>query len=231
MRTQGSGVTTRAPATWKQWVDAYTNLYSPPNRVAILARAIAELKFKDHHTVDSYALEVSKAHSRFYAEAARVTPHGREDPISFAREVSQTAAFEAGLPPHIRLEIIREDPTHSFQVARARAKKHETNYLRETTTQISEPAHVSSASDQTTSQLAETVADQGQQIERLLNDKRWAGADRGRSRKRSSYPGDRNGPSPNPTEIGKRSRSESGSRKQSNKQTGKKDRCTYKPCR
>ncbi|CAM9820956.1 unnamed protein product, partial [Sphacelaria rigidula] len=98
--------------------------------------------------------------SRFYAEAARVTPHGR-DPVSFAREASQTAAFEAGLPPHIRVEIVREDPTHSFQVARARAKKHETNNLRGTQPEISNPSptHVSSFAMHNSSQLAETVAD------------------------------------------------------------------------
>ena len=109
-------------------MDAYTNLYSPPNRIAILARAISELEYKEGQIIDSYALEVAKAHSRVYAEAARVTPRGR-DPVSFARKISKTATFEAGLPPHMRGETIREDATHSFQIARARAKKHEPNTL------------------------------------------------------------------------------------------------------
>lgn len=44
LRAQGGEVTSRAPASWDEWVDAYTNLYSPPNRIAILARATAEPK-------------------------------------------------------------------------------------------------------------------------------------------------------------------------------------------
>lgn len=107
LRAQGGKVTTRAPATEDRWVNAHTSLYSPPNHIAILARAIAP-KYKDQHTVDSYALEVFKTHSRFYTEATQVTPHDG-DPLSFAREVSQTAAFEAGLPPHIRIEIVHKD--------------------------------------------------------------------------------------------------------------------------
>lgn len=167
IRAQGGEVSTRAPATWDACVDAYTNLYFPPNLILILARAIAELKFKYHHTVDSHALEVSKAHSRLHVEAARVTPHGRH-PVCFAREVSQTAAFEAGLPRHISVEMVHEDPTHSFQVAGARARKHETNNLRVTASQIFDPSatHLSSVAVPNASQLAETVADQGQQIKK-----------------------------------------------------------------
>ena len=40
------------------------------------------------------------------------------------------ATFEAGLSPHIRLELIREDPSLTYQASRTRAKKHETNALR-----------------------------------------------------------------------------------------------------
>lgn len=123
---QGGEVAAPAPPTWDESVGDYTDLYTPPNRGAILTRDIAELKSEDHHIVDSYALEVPKVRPRFYAEAARVTPHGRE-PVSFALEVSQTTEFEEGLPLHIRVEMVREDPIHSFQVFRARAQKHETN--------------------------------------------------------------------------------------------------------
>ena len=39
-------------------------------------------------------------------------------------------SFEAGLVPHVRLELIREDPSLTYQASRTRAKKHETNALR-----------------------------------------------------------------------------------------------------
>ena len=44
------------------------------------------------------------------------------------------ASFEAGLVPHVRLELIREDPFLTYQVSRTRAKNHETNALRATPT-------------------------------------------------------------------------------------------------
>ena len=40
------------------------------------------------------------------------------------------APLEAGLVPHVRLELIREDPYLTYQASHTRAKKHETNALR-----------------------------------------------------------------------------------------------------
>ena len=40
------------------------------------------------------------------------------------------ATFETGLIPHVRLELIREDPSLTYQASRTRAEKHETNALR-----------------------------------------------------------------------------------------------------
>lgn len=107
---------------------------------------------------------VSKAPSRFHAEAARVTPHGR-DPVGFARKASQTATFEWHSQLHA-VKRVREGPTHSFQAAGARAKKHETIDLRGAVPQSPDPSatHISSVSAQNASQLAETVGDQDRQI-------------------------------------------------------------------
>ena len=233
LREQGRDVQTRAPNSWNEWVDAYTNLYSPPNRIAILARATAELKYEQGQTIDSYALEVAKAHSRFYAEATRVTPKGR-DPVSFAREVSQTAAFEAGLPPHIRVETIREDPTHSFQIARARAKKHEANNLRGTASENSASApHVSSLAINPSKQLAETVADLDGKLTKLLKARNHS-ADRGRSMKRSPSASGTQGKSTTPRDGGKRVRFETSSRSTSKNPSSRRtssgkdaQQCTY----
>ena len=39
------------------------------------------------------------------------------------------AAFENGLPPHIGIDMSKEDPAATFAISRARAKKHAANHL------------------------------------------------------------------------------------------------------
>lgn len=58
---------------------------------------IAKSRLKKDHLIDSYAVQVSNTHPRFYVEAARET---RNDggPFTFAREGSHSVAFEVGLP-------------------------------------------------------------------------------------------------------------------------------------
>ena len=63
------------------------------------------------------------------AEARRLATAGMS-PFEHAWSVFTTASFENGLLPHLRLELVREDPAVSFQESRARAKRHEANNLR-----------------------------------------------------------------------------------------------------
>lgn len=168
---QGKDVQTRPPECWNESVDVYTNLYPPPNRIAILARATVELRYTKGQTKHSSALEVAKAHSRFHAEAARATPKDR-GPDTFARKVSHAAAFGTCLPPHIWLETITEDLTDSPQIARGRAKKHETNDLRGSALDNYAPVpRVSSVIKSATATLAETVADLDKQSNKPLKGK------------------------------------------------------------
>ena len=46
-------VEVRAPRNWKEWVDAFTNLFSPVNRVVLLARTVSTLKQGSSESVDS----------------------------------------------------------------------------------------------------------------------------------------------------------------------------------
>lgn len=74
--------------------------------------------------------------------------------MALGDQVSYTAAFGAGLPSHIKVRIVHEDPTHGLQIARAFAKQHET--------------YGSSVSGHNTFQLAATVADKVRGIKRVL---------------------------------------------------------------
>lgn len=129
LRANGSDMTVRAPQSWSDYVSAFTTLFAPANRMSLLAREFATLKQDPKQSVDTYALKVTKARSRLMAEARRLAPAGMT-PFEHAWSVFTTASFENGLLPHLRLELIREDPAVSFQESRARAKKHEANNLR-----------------------------------------------------------------------------------------------------
>ena len=119
----------RAPCNWREWVDAFTNLFSPVNRIFLLARTVSNLQQGNNESVDSYGLRVTQAYARLLAEAKRTAPPN-VSPYKHAWQTSLMATFEAGLVPHIRLELIREDPSLTYQASRTRAKKHETNALR-----------------------------------------------------------------------------------------------------
>ena len=107
-------------------MDAFTNLFSPVNRIVLFARTVSTLKQGSSEFVDSYGLRVTQAYARLLAEAKRTTPVN-VSPYKHAWQTSLMASFEAGLVPHVRLERIREDPSLTYQASRTRAEKHETN--------------------------------------------------------------------------------------------------------
>ena len=67
-------VEVRAPRNWKEWVDAFTNLFSPANRIVLLASTVSTLKQGSSESVDSYGLRVTQAYASLLAEAKRTTP-------------------------------------------------------------------------------------------------------------------------------------------------------------
>lgn len=91
------------------------------------------LTAKADEGVDVYALRVSQAYSRLLAEAERTAPLN-VSPHEHAFEQALIASFENGLPPDVRLDMIREDASQSFMASKARARKHEANKLRSATT-------------------------------------------------------------------------------------------------
>ena len=110
-------------------MDAFTNLFSPVNRIVLLARTVSALQQGSSEPVDSYGLRITQAYTRLHAEAKRTVP-ANVSPNKHAWQTSLMATFEAGLIPHVRLELTREDPSVSHQTSRTRAKNHETNALR-----------------------------------------------------------------------------------------------------
>ena len=71
---------------------------------------------------------MTQAYARLLAEAKRTAPPN-VSPYKHAWQTSlmATCTFEAGLVPHVRLELIREDPSLTYQASRTRAKKPETS--------------------------------------------------------------------------------------------------------
>ena len=67
-------VDVRAPRNWKEWVNAFTNLFSPVNRIVLLARTVSTLKQGSSESVDSYGLRVTQAYARLLAEAKQTAP-------------------------------------------------------------------------------------------------------------------------------------------------------------
>ena len=132
LRLHRMDVTPVAPRSWSDWVEALTAMFAPPNLLANLCRDIATLRQRDEkhpgENVDQYALRISSLFTRLLTEAARTRPIEKSSHI-FAWERLKIAVFENGLLPAIRLEQIREDPTHSFAAARDRARKHASNNL------------------------------------------------------------------------------------------------------
>ena len=124
-------VEVRAPRNWSEWVDAFTNLFSPVNPSVLLACTVSTLEQDSTKSIDSYGLRVTQAYARLLAEAKRTAPVN-VSPYKHACQPWLMVTFEAGLIPHVRLELIREDPSLTYQASRTRAKKHETNVLRAT---------------------------------------------------------------------------------------------------
>ena len=126
-------VEVRAPRNWREWVDAFINLFSPVNRIVLLARTISLLQQGNGEPVDSYGVRVTQEYARLLAEATRTAP-ANVSPYKHAWQTSLMATFEAGLILNVRPELIREDPSPTYQASRTRAKKHETNASRATPT-------------------------------------------------------------------------------------------------
>ena len=212
---------------------AYPHRFSPPNCLALLARAIADIKRKEDQNVDDYALECTTSMDRFVTEALRVKTPGH-DTLRLIIDVITTAAFETGLKPHIRVEMVREDCTLDFQTATARAKKHEQNNLRSWPNQTGDTSHVSAATvTPPKPQLAELIADQGTILTDLQSQLKEIRGERGRSEKRRSSR-DRSESRSGET---KRVRFRDSGTKSTSKgnepssKSGRGNRCEYGPCR
>ena len=121
-------VEVRAPRYWSEWVDVFTNLFRPVNRIVPLECTVSTLRQRSSESVDAYRLRVTQAYARLLAESKRSTP-ANVSPYKHAWQTSLMVTFEAGLIPHVRLEVIREDPSLTYQASRTRAKKHENNAL------------------------------------------------------------------------------------------------------
>ncbi|CAM9675361.1 unnamed protein product [Sphacelaria rigidula] len=192
LKSRGKDTAPIAPKTWTEWVAAYTHRFSPPNQPALLARAIPDLKQEEDQNVDDYALECTTSMDRFVTEALRVKFPGH-DTLRFIIDVI-TTAFETGLKPHIRVEMVREDSTLDFQTATARAKKYEQNNLRTWQNQTRDTPHVSAATvNSPPPQLAEMIADHGAILTDLQSQSRAIEGERGRAKKRSDRSANRSG--------------------------------------
>lgn len=136
LRAQGVRIVVAPPTSWAEWVTAFTTLFAPANRIALLARDVMTLQAKTGESVDVFSLRVTQAYSRLIEEAKRTAPPN-VSPHEHAFEQAKIASFENGLPPDIRLELVREDASDSFAKSKARARKHETNKIRNPTATIS----------------------------------------------------------------------------------------------
>ena len=52
-------VEVRAPRNWSEWVDAFTNLFSPVNRIVLLARTVSTVQQGNSEPIDSYGLRIT----------------------------------------------------------------------------------------------------------------------------------------------------------------------------
>ena len=111
-------MTAQAPVTWEDWVNAFTTLFAPANRISLRAREFATLKRDAKQSVGTYTLKVTNARSRLMAEARRLAPAGVL-PFEHAWSVFTTTSFDHGLLPHLRLELIREDKMYLSRISSA----------------------------------------------------------------------------------------------------------------
>ena len=125
-------MTAQAPVTWEDWVNAFTTLFAPANRISLRAREFATLKRDAKQSVGTYTLKVTNARSRLMAEARRLAPAGVL-PFEHAWSVFTTTSFDHGLLPHLRLELIREDNVYlSKNLERERRNTKQTIYVERT---------------------------------------------------------------------------------------------------
>ena len=80
----------RPPRSYRDWTNAFTNLFSPVNRIVLLARRIANLSQGRSEYFDSYGLRVTQAYARLLAEAKRTAPPN-VSPYKHAWQASLTA--------------------------------------------------------------------------------------------------------------------------------------------
>ena len=96
----------RSPISWSEWVTACTNLFSPANRVSLLARMIASLQRVEGESVDTFSLRVTQAYACMLAESQRTAPTNTTA-YEHAWHKSMIASFENGRPPpDLRIEMI-----------------------------------------------------------------------------------------------------------------------------
>ena len=128
----------RAPVSWLGWMNAFTNLFSPANRI-LLPRTIANLKQVAGESVtDCASFKLTRGYS--------LKPNALPLPTSLLTSMvgrSFMATFEGGLLPQIRVELIRGDQS-MYRASHTRAKKHESNVLRGPTPPLPNPDHVRS---------------------------------------------------------------------------------------
>lgn len=219
----GAGSDLRAPVLWREWVSAFTQLFSPDNLVALLARSLVSLEQEDSQSVSSFSLRVNKAYSRLLAEVERTSP-ADGSPHSHALEALMTAYFEKGLLPHIgRMESTREETSCSFQASLARAKKHEAdNLLRGPSTQApGAHASVVTGFSPQERQLATAVANFRQNVSQPT----------ARGRKETSRSDARPPSRPRASDKRRRSRSRDALKRRKRKNTTAGSPCDYPACR
>ena len=132
-------VEVRAPRNWSEWVDVFPNLFSPVNRIVLLTRTVSTLQQGSSVSVDSCGLRVTQAYARLLTKAKQTAP-ANVSPYKHAWQTLLVATFEAGLTPHVRLELIRPLPyilslmyprqkTQDQRLTRGRAVSAFANYI------------------------------------------------------------------------------------------------------
>ena len=200
LRARGETITISPPRTWKEWVTAMTTLFAPANRIALLAREAMTLQAQPNETVDVFALRVSRAYSRLLAEAERTAP-ANVSAHEHAFSKAQIASFENGLPPEIRVEMVREDASQTFMASKTRARKHEANRLRSPSQTSKSVSALYDTHDPQLISQTEHLESRLKVLERMLEDRTdrtvSSASDRGRSASRG--PAKRNASLPDRT--------------------------------
>ena len=148
----------RAPTSWGECVNVISNLFLPGNHIALLARAIASLKWVAAGSADAYGLLVTRAYSHMLAESQETTS-AKTTAHEHAWNTFTIISFENDLPLHIRIEMMRKDAAPSLQASRTRAKKHEGNAMHGSTSQQQSTTSAVYGHRKQTPRLQATLAD------------------------------------------------------------------------